>query len=243
MNDAAAPSSLDFTDHVVAVTGAGGRLGHRLGRSLLERGATVAAIDRSEPLEALDLLDEPGIHAYPFDATDEAAVREGFARIWSDHGRLDALVHTVGIWAGAPLLETSQDDFERLVRLNLTSAFLCFREAARQMQQGGASEGGGSRKRLVGIASGQGADRGAAQQYGYSAAKAGVVRLVEAAAAELKEAGITAHAVAPSTILFGEEAAQEGVPAERLVALIEYVLSPAGDALNGSTLRVYGSAH
>lgn len=237
---------LDLTGHVVAVTGAGGRLGQRLGRLLLRRGATLAAIDRPEPLNNLDVLDDAAARAYPFDATDEDAVRAGFERIREQQGRLDALVHAVGMWAGAPLLETPQADFERLLRVNLTSAFLCFREAARQMQaapdEAARDDDGSPGKRLIGIASRQGADRGAARQYGYSASKAGVVRLVEAAADELKETGITAHAVAPSTILFDEATDRAGVPASRLVALIEYVLSPAGDALSGAVLRAYGSA-
>ena len=233
----------DLTARVVAVTGAAGRLGRRLTRRLLAQGVTVAAVDRPDPLEALDPLDDDRAYAYPLNATDEDAVSDGFAQIRSAHDRLDALVHTVGTWAGAPLLETAQADFERLLRLNLTSAFLCFREAARQMQKDRASEEGEApAKCLVGIASGQGADRGASQQYGYSASKAGVVRLVEAAASELQGAGITTCAIAPSTILFDENPDREGVPAERLVALIEHVLSPAGDALNGAVLRAYGSA-
>lgn len=231
----------DFSDRVVAVTGAGGRLGRRLGRRLLERGATVAALDRPDPLGDLTWRDEA--HALPFDATDEERVADAFAEVHSRAGRLDALVHTVGMWAGAPLLDTPQEDFERQVRLNLTSTFLCFREAARRMQKGhNNSFDHAPDKRLVAFASGQGADWGAPEQYGYSAAKAGVVRLVEAAAAELKEAGITASAIAPSTILFGEKTDQAGVPAGRLVALVEHVLSPAGNAVNGAVLRAYGSA-
>ncbi|PSQ81467.1 MAG: NAD(P)-dependent oxidoreductase [Bacteroidetes bacterium QS_8_68_15] len=235
----------DFTERVVAVTGAAGRLGRRLTRSLAQHGAIVAAVDRPDALDDADRPD--AARAHPFDAADEEAVRDGFAQIRSAHGRLDALVHTVGTWAGAPLLDTSQEEFERLLRLNLTSAFLCFREAARQMQRGGDDAGApkenqGPAKRLVGIASGQGADFGAARQYGYSTSKAGVVRLVEAASRELKGTGITTSAVAPSTILFDEHPDREGVPAERLVALIEHVLSPAGDALNGAVLRAYGSA-
>jgi NAD(P)-dependent dehydrogenase (short-subunit alcohol dehydrogenase family) len=228
----------DLADRVVAVTGAGGRLGRRLGRRLLERGATVAALDRPGPLD--DLAWQGDAHAVSFDATDEESVAGAFAEVQDRAGRLDALVHTVGMWAGAPLLETPQADFERQVRLNLTSAFLCFREATRQMQDGDALDGDSPGKRLVAFASGQGADRGAPQQYGYSAAKAGVVRLVEGAAAELD--GVTATAIAPSTILFGDDSGQAGVPAGRLVSLVEHVLSPAGDAVDGATLRAYGSA-
>lgn len=95
---------------------------------------------------------------------------------------------------------------------------------------------------LVGIASGQGADRGVAQQAAYSASKAGVVRLVESVAAEYRDAGITAAAVAPSLILFGDEDPEaRGVDVEEVAQLCVTLCGPAGTVHNGSVLRAYGS--
>src|SRR5690606_29863362 len=116
----------------------------------------------------------------------------------------------------------------------LTSTFLCFRAAVRLMQ---ADRSGG---RLVAIASRQGADGGVAEQAAYSASKAGVVRLVEAVAAEYAGTGITAAAVAPSTILFGGAGA--GVPAEQVAALCAYLCSDDGAAHAGTVVRAFGSA-
>ncbi len=216
----------------VIVTGAAGRLGRLVVTHFAEQGAVLAAVDVAEEIPF------PGSaegRAFTADLLDEQAVEHCFAEIEDALGPAYALVHTVGAWAGKPLLETSLEDFSRLVRVNLFSTFLCFREAARQMQAQG--EG-----RPIGIASGQGADGGAAEQYAYSASKAGVVRLVEAAAEELKDTGVTAHALAPSTILFEEQSGRRGVPAGRLVNLCGYLCGQAGTALNGATLRAYGSA-
>ncbi len=218
---------------VVAVTGAAGRLGQRVARRFAEYGATVAAIVlNEEEAGQLSFPEDAEGWAFPADVTQEAEVRACFQAIGQHLGRLDVLVHTVGGWGSAPLLDTSLDDWNGLVRLNLTSAFLCFREAARQMQgQGG---------RLIGIASAQGADRGRAQQAAYSVSKAGVVRLVESVAAEMGEMGITAHAIAPSTLLFDDESEQEGVPAGDVADLCLYLCTRTGASLNGAVLRAYG---
>lgn len=212
---------------VIVVTGGTGRLGERMVRGFAGRGATVATVDRRPPPEGL-----PGsCHAFQADVTDEADVARVFAQLPETCGPVDVLVHTVGTWAGQPFLDTALDDWQRLVQLNLTSTFLCFQAAARQMQ----GRGG----RLIGIASGQGADKAVAQQAAYAASKAGVIRLVEAVAAEFAGTGLTAHAIAPSTLLF-DDADGDGVPADDIVQLALYLCTPAGASLNGATLRAYG---
>ncbi len=212
----------------IVLTGAFGRLGRVLARQLLADGATVAGIDArsADPVEDSDRL-----HLFKADLGDEEAVEQVFARVVEEVGPPDALVHTVGMWDGKPFAETALEEWETMLRVNLTSAFLCFREAVRRMD----GRGG----RLVGIASRQGLERGAAEQAAYSASKAGVVRLVEAVAAEHGERGITAAAVAPSTILFGGEGG-EGVSAERVAELCAMLCSDAGANHNGEVIRAYG---
>ena len=214
----------------VVVTGANGRLGRLVVGRLVAAGVLVAALDRETP----DLAGALGVAA---DAADEGAVVAAFNRVEHALGTPRALVHTVGMWDGGPLGETTLESWETMLRVNLTSAFVCFREAVRRMQAAGV---GGS---LVAIASGQGADRGVAQQAGYSASKAGVVRLVEATAAEGRAAGIAAVAVAPSTILYGDEAAETpGVRADDVAALCVRLCGPDASVHSGATLRAYGSA-
>ena len=219
----------DLSAQTVYVTGAGGRLGRVLLRHLQDAGATVVALDLVRP-------DIDGLaHAAAVDLADEEAVVAAFAAAVEAVGAPDALVHVAGSWDGRPLVETSLADWNGQIQPNLTTAFLCFREAARHMLQ---SDGG----RLVGIASRQGADGAPAQQAAYAAAKAGVVRLVEACAAEFEGRGITATAVAPSTILFGNEApGTPGISADEVAATCAQ-LCATRQAANGEVVRLYGTA-
>ena len=213
----------DLSDQTVLVTGAAGRLGAVLVQTLLAAGARVVALDRS--------ADAPGgATGLVADVLDEAALADAFVRAEAEVGALTAVVHTVGTWDGAPLAQTGLDAWDRVLALNLTSAFLVFREAARRLGPGGV---------VVGIASGQGADRAPAEQAAYAASKAGVVRLVEATAAE---AGAPhAVAVAPSTILFGDEGADAaGVPVGAVADLCARLCAD-GALHDGATLRIYGS--
>lgn len=216
----------DLKGKTVVLTGAFGRLGRVLTRTLLDAGATVAGIDArsADPVVPSDRL-----HLYKADLGSERAVADVFDRITDEVGAPDALVHTVGMWAGTPFAQTALEDWETMLQVNLTSAFLCFREAVRHMDSGG---------RLVGIASKQGADRGVAEQAAYSASKAGIVRLVEAVADEY-DGRITAAAVAPSAILFGGDG--DGVPAERIAELCTMLCSDEGAAHNGTVIRAYGT--
>lgn len=219
---------------VVVVTGAAGRLASfvldRFAGAEYRRAAIV--LNQAEA-DTLSLGADDRI--FMADCTDEAAVTSVFAEVAAHFGRVDALVHTVGTWGASPLLETSLEEWRTMMDLNLTSAFLCFREAARQMRK---LDRPGT---LIGMASGQGADRGAPEQAAYSAAKAGLVRLVESAAAELQEGGITVHAIAPSMILVDDEAGQRGVHAREIARLCLELCGPQGSALSGSVLRAYGT--
>ena len=203
----------------IVITGATGRLGSEIKQGFERASDRVVTIGRgqSEDIRA--------------DLTSESSTEAAFRQIDSAH----AVVHTVGMWAGSPLLDTSAEDWERILRINLTSTFLCFREGARLLTRGG----GG---RLIGIASSQGADRGVASQAGYSASKAGVIRLAEAVNAEFEDRGVTAHVIAPSFILYGtESSSQDGVAVGDLVELTQYLCTDAGVSLGGATLRAYGS--
>lgn len=217
--------SSDLSGKTVLVTGAGGRLGRVVAQRLLGAGARVVGLDAQEP-EGLP----ERVVVHTADLTDERAVQDAFEAVEREAGAPDALVHTVGMWAGSPFAETPLADWQQMMAVNLTSLFLCFREAARRMGDDG---------RLVAIASRQGADGGVAEQAAYSAAKGGVVRLVEAVAAEY-DGRITAAAIAPSTILFGGEEGAAGVSVEAVADLCVYLCGDGGLVHNGTVLRAYG---
>ncbi len=219
---------------VVVVTGAGGRLGRQLLHRLAQEGARLAAVVRTAE-QARQLQLPEGTEGVVFHAnlTDEAQVAACFGKIWDRFGYVDVLVHAAGLWAERPLLEMTLEDWRMLLDANLTSTFLCFREAVRLMR-------GRSGGRLIAFASMQGADRGRARQAAYSAAKGGLVRLVEAIGSELAAEGITAHVIVPSVIQYDEGSKGAGVTATELAELCVYLCTPAGAALNGMVIRAYG---
>lgn len=213
-------------EKVVVITGASGRLGSLILQAYHGAGAIIATMDR--------ILSEggPAALALQVDATDEASVQAAFKKVGAALGPIDTLVHTIGTWDGRPILDTSLEKWQFMMDLNLTSAFLCFREAILNME--------GESGTLIGIASGQGADKGAAKQGAYSASKGGLIRLIESIAAEYHGTGIRANAIAPSTLLFDDAEKGSGVFAKDIAALCVYLSSPAGKAFNGATLRGYG---
>lgn len=221
-HDSSTPSPL------VLVTGASGRLGSLTVAGFRNAGFRVLGLDRSAsgagPVPILAI-----------DATNEQSVADVFARIRKEHGPPSVVVHTVGMWAMKPFAETTLEDWSVMMDVNLTSTFLIFREAVRCMGRG-ADDAAGT---LIGISSRQGSVQGAAQQAAYSASKAGVKRLVEAIADEYADSALTAHAIAPSTILF-EGDKGDGVSAQDLVAHCLHLASAAGRSLGGTTLHAFG---
>jgi len=219
---------------VIVVTGASGRLGSRIVQRFAEEGATIAAVIREkEKAHTIPFPEHAEGWAFIGDVTDEAVVQACFEQIGNQVGHINALIHAVGCWEGQPFLETSLDDWNRLMTCNLTSAFLCFREAARLMQEGSG--------KLIGFASRQGADGAPAEQGSYAAAKSGLIRLVEAVAAEYVDKNISTYAIAPSTILFDEAEGQSGVSVDDVAELCVYLCSDTADALSGTTIRAFGN--
>lgn len=219
-----------FDGEHVLVTGASGRLGRVVTTTFSEAGAEVLGVD-TDPSAA------NVANCYTADLTNEASVTELFRRLEQDGVVLRAVVHTVGMWDGRPLVETDLDRWRLVMDVNLTSTFLVFREALRSRARLNLTES----LRLIAFASGQGADRGRSKQAAYSAGKAGVMRLVEAVAEEYAEDSVTTHAIAPSMILFEGMADEKGIPVQDLANLCLILAGPAGEALNGAVVRAYGT--
>lgn len=205
-------------DKVVVVTGAGGRLGRRLVARFREAEARVVSAG-NEGTEDLTL-----------DLANEKEVVDAFAQIHQVQGRIDVLVHAVGTWNEWPLLDTKLEDWERMIQINLTTSFLCFREAARHMVEGGGT--------IIGICAKSGLEAAVARGGAYAASKAGLMRLVEAVAAE--HPTLNTYALAPSVILY-RDTADPGVHAEDLVQLTLQLCSKSAGALRGTALQAYGT--
>ena len=176
------------------VTGAARGIGLAIATRLAADGLRVAMLDQDRAaVEAA----APGLGAGALglaaDVTRAAEVDAAIARIEREWGRLDVLVNNAGITGRSfPIWELSDEDWQRVIDVDLTSVFLCCRAAVKVMLRQGAG-------RIVNIASIAGKE-GNPTLVPYSTAKAGVIGLTKALAKEVATRGILVNAVAPAVI-------------------------------------------
>jgi NAD(P)-dependent dehydrogenase (short-subunit alcohol dehydrogenase family) len=238
--------NMAIRDKVVLITGATGALGQAVSRTFAEAGAWLALTARSE--ERLDELAAAlGLPAdrlltHPADVTDAASVDELVKQTVARLGRVDALLHVAGGWRGGKTVsETGVGDLDFMLTLNLKSAFLVCRAVIPYMA---AQEWG----RIVAVGS-RSAVRPTRRSGAYAASKAGLIALIETIATEIKDKGITANAVLPSTIdtpanrqAMPQADFSKWVPAEQIAATMLYLCSDEAAAVNGARIPVYGRA-
>jgi len=187
---------VDLSDKTALVTGAAGGLGRGITAALAANGARVivADINFEAAREAAALC--PGSQPLRFDVTNEAEVERGIQDIVQQHGRLDILVNNAGVNTLALRVNIDQfptEEWERILKVDLTGVFLVSKAAARQMV---AQKAG----RIINIASVLGLVP-ARLQSPYVAAKAGVVNLSRSMAIELGSQGVLVNCVAPGSIM------------------------------------------
>jgi len=176
------------------VTGAARGIGLAIVRRLAADGARVALLDQDR-IAVETAARALGGEALPLtaDVTRSTDVDAAVARVEQRWGRLDVLVNNAGITGRSfPIWELSDEDWQRVIDVDLTSVFLCCRAAIRIMLRQG-------RGRIVNIASIAGKE-GNPTLVPYSAAKAGVIGLTKALAKEVASRGILVNAVAPAVI-------------------------------------------
>ncbi len=181
---------------VAVVTGASRGIGRAIALRLAKDGRHVVLVSRAEgPLsEVKSQITEAGGSAslVAADVGDAGSWQQAVERIAEEHGRLDILVNNAGVTRDNLLLRMSDEEFDEVIRVNLKSAFVACRAAARAMMKGRFG-------RVVNIASTSGVV-GNAGQANYAAAKAGLIGLTKSLARELGGKGITANVVAPGFI-------------------------------------------
>jgi 3-oxoacyl-[acyl-carrier protein] reductase len=183
-------------DKVALVTGASQGIGRDTALAFSEAGAKVAAAARNEEkLAALvkDIAAAGGeAFAVKMDVADAEQVKAGFKQVLEKFGRLDILVNNAAITRDGLAVRMKQDDWETVIRTNLTGAHLCIQQALGTMMR--ARSG-----RIINIASIV-AQMGNSGQANYVAAKAGLIGLTKAIAMEIASRNITVNAVAPGFI-------------------------------------------
>ncbi len=176
------------------VTGAARGIGLAIATRLAGEGLQVALLDRDgDRVEAAARTVGRGAMALVGDVTQTKDVDGAVARVGSEWGRLDVLVNNAGITGRSfPIWELSDEDWQRVIDIDLTSVFLCCRAAVKVMLRQGSG-------RIINIASIAGKE-GNPTLVPYSTAKAGVIGLTKALAKEVATRGILVNAVAPAVI-------------------------------------------
>ncbi|MBM6622019.1 SDR family oxidoreductase [Micrococcaceae bacterium RIT802] len=248
-------SLFDLTGRIALVTGSSRGIGRSLAAGLAASGATTVLHGREtgrlrtagEELAAA----QPGaqIHTASFDVTDAEAVAAGISDIEGRVGPLDILVNNAGIQHRVPLLDLEVEDWDRVLRTNLTSAFLVGREAARHMLPRRTGK-------IINVCSVQ-TDLARPTIAPYTAAKGGLRNLTRSMTAEWASAGLQVNGIAPgyihtdmtqnlvddpsfnSWILGRTPAARWGTP-EDLVGPAVWLASDASNYVNGQVIFIDG---
>jgi 2-keto-3-deoxy-L-fuconate dehydrogenase len=183
---------------VALVTGSGSGIGREIALLYAKQGASVIVGDiQAEASQHVvaEIEQQAGkAFALTLDIANEEQVQHAIAQIVQEHGRLDILVNNAGVSHVGNILETSLQDWERVMRVNTTGTFLCSKYAIKQMveqdPQGGV---------LVNIASVAGmiaVDR----RFPYGASKGAVISMTRSIAIDFVKQGIRANAICPGTV-------------------------------------------
>jgi len=185
-----------LNEKVALITGGAGAIGLATARRCAEEGARVVIADRDAARldRAVTDLRDVGLDvaAMPVDVTSEGSVRELLDRIAGDLGRLDILFTSAGVLVSGSVVETSLEDWQRTLAVNLTGTFLCAKYAVPLMLAGG----GGSIV-LMSSTSGLVAEPATAA---YCASKGGIVMLGRQMAVDFARAGIRVNVICPGWI-------------------------------------------
>jgi 3-oxoacyl-[acyl-carrier protein] reductase len=182
---------------VAIVTGGARGIGAAIARDLAAAGAHVVVGYRTEEAKARGVVDDivtrgGSANAIGFDVADAGAVDEAMRGVVARLGKIDVLVNNAGVSADALIVRISDEQWQRILDVNLKGVFNCTKSVARPMMRARAG-------RIVNVSSVVGVT-GNAGQAAYAAAKAGIIGFTKSTARELAGRGITANVVAPGLI-------------------------------------------
>ena len=240
-------------DKVALVTGAGKGLGKSMALALSESGAHVVVVSRTLPdIEATAKeIQENGGKSLPIavDVTKEEGVVRMVETILREFKTIDILVNNVGTFIGGPLLESSIEDWHKMLEINLTSTYLCSKVVGKHMveRQNG---------KIINISSALGIF-GARDAGAYCASKGGVIQLTKALAIEWAKYNINVNSIAPysletektSTMLEDEKVKKaliSKIPLSRIgqpsdvSGTVVFLASKASDYITGQVIFVDG---
>jgi NAD(P)-dependent dehydrogenase (short-subunit alcohol dehydrogenase family) len=240
---------MEMSDRAVIITGGAGAVGSIVSKRWLDAGASVLVVDHRQSTIDRWLADFTTEDLMPRVATlaTDAASREGAASMVQQavkrFGREpDTLIHLVGGFAMAAVEDDDAEAaWERMMSINLTSAFQCYRAMLPALR----SRGGGW---IVALSS-RAADNPGAKISAYAAAKAGLAALTSSLSAEVKSAGIHVNLIVASTIdtqanreAMGETHASSWVKPDDIADATMFLCSNNAQSVHGATLEVFATA-
>src|ERR1700692_1468551 len=232
--------------NLVLVAGGTGGLGRAVSLAFLEQGWTVAVTYRRREewnsLQSAAGASKDRLQGYGVDVTDETAVSGLIDSVAIKHGRIDALVNTVGGYAGGVRLwELETKVFEQMLALNLRSGFMLSRAVVPVMLK----QDSGS---IVNVAAKAAFDH-ASGAAAYAASKAAAVAMMDSLAADLKGTGVRVNSILPSII--DTEANRKAMPKsdfakwpkpEDIARVILFLCGDDAKVVHGAAVPVYGNA-
>jgi NAD(P)-dependent dehydrogenase (short-subunit alcohol dehydrogenase family) len=238
--------TLNFLDKVVLVAGGTGGLGRSVSLAFVEAGAKVAVTYRKAE-EFAALLEGAGakasaIEGHQVDVTDESAVSQMVDGIVAKHGRLDAMVNTVGGYAGGTKLwDLETKVLQQMLQLNLLAGYSLSRAALKPMlaQKHGA---------IVNVAAKAAVDHGAGAG-AYAASKAAAVAMMNSLAGDVKGTGVRVNSILPSIIDTATN--RKAMPdadfavwpkPEDIANVVLFLCSDEARVIHGAAIPVYGDS-
>ena len=241
-----APNEAIKAGKVVVVAGGTGGLGRAVSLAFLsEDDRVIVTYRKQEEFDALEKLaggHGSRLEGYAVDVTDEVAVGKFIEGVVQRHGRLDALVNTVGGYAGGvKLWELDTKIFDQMLALNLRSGYALSRAAVRVMLR----QGSGA---IINVAAKAAIDHGAGAA-AYAASKAAAVAMMDSLAQDLKGTGVRVNSVLPSII--DTEANRKAMPKadfakwpkpEDVARVIVFLCSGDAKVIHGAAVPVFGNS-
>ena len=237
-----------LTGKKALVTGATGGIGEDLARALHAQGATVGIHGtREEKLKKLEAELGDRVMVFPANLSDRDAVKELGQKVEADMEGLDILVNNAGITRDGLFVRMSDDDWDAVLEINLTSVFRLTREVAYPMMRRRSG-------RIINITSIVGVT-GNPGQANYCASKAGMIGFTKSLAAEIAPRSVTVNCVAPGFIQSAmtdklndkqKDAIMSAIPMNKMgsgsdiAAAVVYLASDAARYVTGQTIHVNG---
>ena len=228
---------MNLSGKVLVITGSNGVLGKAAAAALSGYGATLALLDHAQT--SATALPDGARHYGGIDLTQEDAARSVMERVVKEAGRLDGLINVAGGFHWEKLAGGTLDSWDSMYRINLRTAVISCQAALPFLLQSGHG-------RIVNVGA-MGAIKAATGMGAYAASKAGVAKLTEALADELKDRGITVNAILPSTLDTPKNRADmpqsdftRWVAPVEAAEVIAFLVSDAARAITGALIPVAG---